>query len=73
MYIAVENKISGIIEVADTVKENSKKAIEKLHSMGIEVVMITGDNKRTAALAMSLSSVSVLTNALRLKGFKPLR
>ena len=49
MFIAINGKLSGIIAVADTVKENSKKAIERLHSMGIEVAMITGDNKRTAA------------------------
>lgn len=48
MYVAIDNKISGIIAVADVVKENSSKAIRKLHDMGIEVVMITGDNKKTA-------------------------
>ncbi|KOA21211.1 copper-exporting P-type ATPase A [Clostridium homopropionicum DSM 5847] len=48
MYVAIDGKMAGIIAVADIVKENSKKAIDKLHKMGIEVAMITGDNKRTA-------------------------
>ncbi len=49
MYVAIEGKMAGIVAVADTVKENSKKAIEQLHRMGIEVAMLTGDNQRTAA------------------------
>ena len=48
MYISIQEKIAGIIAVADIVKESSRKAIESLHAMGIEVVMITGDNKKTA-------------------------
>jgi Cu+-exporting ATPase len=48
MYIAENRKLLGIIAVADVVKENSKKAIEKLHKMKIQVAMITGDNKKTA-------------------------
>lgn len=48
MFISIEGKLAGIIAVADTVKESSKRAIEKLHSMGIKVAMLTGDNKRTA-------------------------
>ncbi|MDR1325322.1 MAG: heavy metal translocating P-type ATPase [Treponema sp.] len=49
MYIALDGKLAGIVAVADVLKKSSRAAIESLHNMGIEVVMITGDNKKTAA------------------------
>lgn len=47
---AVDDKIAGIIGIADTIKETSKTAVSEMKSMGIDVVMITGDNKRAAAV-----------------------
>ena len=65
MYISMENEIVGIIAVADIVKENSLRAIEKLHEMGIEVAMITGDNKKTAqAIASQVKIDRILAEVL---------
>lgn len=49
MYIALDGALAGIIAVADVVKQSSKAAMASLHTMGIEVAMITGDNAKTAA------------------------
>jgi P-type Cu+ transporter len=48
LYFADENDVLGIIAVADVVKSTSQKAIREFEAMGIEVVMLTGDNKKTA-------------------------
>ena len=48
LLFAVQTSLAGIIAVADTVKDSSVQAIRELHAMNIEVVMLTGDNKRTA-------------------------
>jgi len=65
IYVTIEGKAAGLIAVADTLKENSVEAVERLKRLGIEVVMLTGDNRKTAeAIARKAGIERVLPEVL---------
>ncbi|TDM02420.1 heavy metal translocating P-type ATPase [Macrococcus carouselicus] len=65
MLVAVDQHIRGIVAVQDTVKESAARAIQEMKQMGIEVIMLTGDNERTAqAIARSVGIDDVIAQVL---------
>lgn len=65
IFISIDGKAIGIIAVADTLKDNAREVVERLHKLGLEVVMLTGDNKNTAdAIAKKAGIERVLSEVL---------
>ena len=65
MYVAVDGKPAGVVAVADTVRESARQAVRALHALGVQTVMLTGDNRRTAeAVARQVGMDQVIAEVL---------
>jgi Cu+-exporting ATPase len=65
ILVGLDGKLSGLMAIADTLKENSKEVIQELDELGIESIMLTGDNELTAdAIAVQIGINSVIANVL---------
>jgi Cu+-exporting ATPase len=65
MFLAVEGRSAGIISVADAIKEDSRAAIQRMHDIGLKVVLLTGDNQATAeAVARQVGIDEVIAEVL---------
>lgn len=65
MFLAIDGKPEGVISVADTVKQDSLEAITAMKNIGLEVIMVTGDNERTArAIAKKVGITNVISDVL---------
>ncbi|MCC7002169.1 MAG: copper-translocating P-type ATPase [Gemmatimonadaceae bacterium] len=65
MYVALDGRFAGVIAVSDPIKDTSRAAIASLHALGLQVVMLTGDNQRTAeSIARAAGIVRVVAGVL---------
>ena len=60
VLVAIDNTLSGIISISDTIKENAKDVVQTLKAKGIEVIMLTGDNERTANAVASKLGINIV-------------
>jgi len=65
MYVAVDGEAAGLVAVADTIRESARRAVTALHKLGVETVMLSGDNRHTAeAVARQIGMDTVLAEVL---------
>ena len=60
MFVAIDGKAAGILAVADPIKATTAEAVKELHALGLEIVMLTGDNRRTAAAVAGQLDIDVV-------------